>query len=135
MPCSVCGGGGARLYPGGLLCSTHAPATIAGRVVPTPDPELTLVGLRAGGPAPTPIGTYGPAPVTARPHVREGQKTAHLVGPGSAVALCGRPAGRGRARWDRCEMTPDRDNRCRDCDLAMRASNPKSWEPRYWWRA
>jgi hypothetical protein len=50
----------ARLYPCGGRCDQHSPATLAGHVVPTPDPARGLKSIRAaaGRPdAPSPIAT------------------------------------------------------------------------------
>jgi len=46
MTCQLCGDPDSRLYPAGQRCDRHSPAAIAGRTVPTPDPDLTLLGLR-----------------------------------------------------------------------------------------
>jgi hypothetical protein len=46
------------LYPCGLRCPDHSPATIAGRTVPTPDPARSMAGLMAR-PRPIPPDRYG----------------------------------------------------------------------------
>lgn len=43
---AYCGNTPTRLYQNGRYCQAHAPATLAGRTVPTPDPELTLDAMR-----------------------------------------------------------------------------------------
>lgn len=43
----VCGASPTRLYLTGRRCPNHTPARVAGRPEVTPDPALTLDGLRA----------------------------------------------------------------------------------------
>lgn len=89
--------------------------------------------------------SYGRPPTSARPYTRPGDTEAHLVEAGDPYALCGRPAGRRGHHWKAAEATPHLRRkgeklppgtitRCTDCDLAMRSSNPRPSEPRYWWR-
>jgi hypothetical protein len=79
--------------------------------------------------------TYGHAPRGGWPCTRQSGDTAHLVPGVGELALCGRPAGPPRAAWVRCETTPIAKNRCKDCDRAMNASNPKPYDRRYWWQS
>lgn len=37
----------AALYPSGAYCKPHSPATMSGRVIPTPDPQWTAQAFRA----------------------------------------------------------------------------------------